>query len=158
MKNLLIIGAGGVSRVATVKCAMNSDTFSKITLASRTKSKCDEIATFIKERLGVQIETAQIDADDNAVVRTYQENRSASTLNVALPYQDLSLMDACIKAGIDYIDTANYEHPDLAKFEYKEQWARNDKFKQAGILGLLGSGFDPGVTNVFCAYAQQKFI
>ncbi|HEG3131428.1 TPA: saccharopine dehydrogenase NADP-binding domain-containing protein, partial [Campylobacter jejuni] len=127
MKNLLIIGAGGVSRVATVKCAMNSDTFSKITLASRTKSKCDEIATFIKERLGVQIETAQIDADDsNAVVELIKKTRAQILLNVALPYQDLSLMDACIKAGVDYIDTANYEHPDLAKFEYKEQWARND--------------------------------
>lgn len=109
---------------------MNSDTFSKITLASRTKSKCDEIASFIKERLGVEIQTAQIDADDSDAVVELIKNRGAILLNVALPYQDLSLMDACIKAGIDYVDTANYEHPDSAKFEYKEQWARNDNLKK----------------------------
>lgn len=156
MANLLIIGAGGVSQVATIKCAMNSDTFTKITLASRTKSKCDAIAKFIKERLGVQIQTAQIDADDtDAVVELIKKTGAEILLNVALPYQDLTLMDACIKAKIHYIDTANYEHPDTAKFEYKLQWAKDDEFKKAGILGLLGSGFDPGVTNVFCAYAQQ---
>lgn len=159
MKNLLIIGAGGVSRVATVKCAMNSDVFSKITLASRTKSKCDEIAKFIKDRLNIEIQTAQIDADDTAaVVELIKKTGAEILLNVALPYQDLTLMDACIQTNIHYVDTANYEHPDLAKFEYKEQWARNEKFKQAGILGLLGSGFDPGVTNVFCAYAQQNLF
>ncbi|QKF65358.1 saccharopine dehydrogenase family protein [Campylobacter corcagiensis] len=156
MANLLIIGAGGVSQVATVKCAMNSDTFTKITLASRTKSKCDAIAEFIKNRLGVEIHTAQIDADDtDAVVELIKKTGAEILLNVALPYQDLTLMDACIKAKIHYIDTANYEHPDTAKFEYKLQWAKDDEFKKAGILGLLGSGFDPGVTNVFCAYAQQ---
>ncbi|MDL0102145.1 saccharopine dehydrogenase family protein [Campylobacter felis] len=159
MANLLIIGAGGVSRVASVKCAMNSDVFTKITLASRTKSKCDAIASFIKERLGVSVETAEIDADNvEAVVTLIQKTGAEILLNLALPYQDLSLMDACLKTGIHYIDTANYEHPDLAKFEYKEQWARDDKFKQAGVLGLLGSGFDPGVTNVFCAYAKQNLF
>ena len=159
MANLLIIGAGGVSRVASVKCAMNSDVFTKITLASRTKSKCDAIASFIKERLGVSVETAEIDAENvEAVVTLIQKTGAEILLNLALPYQDLSLMDACLKTGIHYIDTANYEHPDLAKFEYKEQWAKDESFKKAGILGLLGSGFDPGVTNVFCAYAKQNLF
>lgn len=156
MANLLIIGAGGVSQVATYKAAKNSDVFTKITLASRTKSKCDKIAEFIKERLSVEIHTAQIDADDtDAVVDLIKKTGAEILLNVALPYQDLTLMDACVKAKIHYIDTANYEHPDTAKFEYKLQWAKDDDFKKTGILGLLGSGFDPGVTNVFCAYAGQ---
>lgn len=162
MKHLLIIGAGGVSRVATVKAAMTmkkGEAFAKITLASRTKSKCDEIAAFIKERVGVDIDTAVIDADDTAaVVRLIKEIKADLLLNLALPYQDLTLMDACVEAGIPYIDTANYEHPDTAHFEYKEQWARNDKFKGAGLMALLGSGFDPGVTNVFCAYAKQNLF
>ncbi|MGP1486013.1 MAG: saccharopine dehydrogenase family protein [Campylobacter sp.] len=156
MANLLIIGAGGVSRVATIKAAMNSDVFTQITLASRTKSKCDAIAKFISERVGVEIKTAQIDADDtNAVVALIKKTGAQILLNVALPYQDLTLMDACVRAGIHYIDTANYEHPDTAKFEYKLQWAKRDEFARAGVCALLGSGFDPGVTNVFCAYAQQ---
>lgn len=162
MKHLLIIGAGGVSRVATFKAAVamkNNDSFNKITLASRTKSKCDEIANFIFERLGVSINTASINADDSAQVASLIEKIGADLLlNLALPYQDLSLMDACEKTKISYIDTANYEHPDTAKFEYKEQWAKNEAFKNAGILGLLGSGFDPGVTNVFCAYAKQNLF
>ena len=159
MSNILIIGAGGVSQVATVKCAMNSDVFTNITLASRTKSKCDAIAKFIKDRLGVQINTAQIDADDTAaVVELIKQTKADLLLNVALPYQDLTLMDACVKAGIPYIDTANYEHPDTAKFEYKLQWAKDSDFKNAGTMALLGSGFDPGVTNVFCAYAQQNLF
>lgn len=159
MANLLIIGAGGVSRVATIKCAMNQEVFDKITLASRTKRKCDEIASFIKQRLNVNIHTAEIDADDSeAVVGLIKKSGAEILLNLALPYQDLTLMDACIRAKIHYIDTANYEHPSLAKFEYKEQWARNESFKDAGILGLLGSGFDPGATNVFCAYAQQNLF
>lgn len=156
MANLLIIGAGGVSRVATYKAAANSDVFTKITLASRTKSKCDEIANFIKQRLNVSIQTASIDADDvDKVVKLIKETKAEILLNVALPYQDLTLMDACLKAGIHYVDTANYEHPDTAKFEYKLQWEKDDNFKNAGVMALLGSGFDPGVTNVFCAYAQQ---
>lgn len=162
MKHLLIIGAGGVSRVATFKATVamkNNDGFNKITLASRTKSKCDEIANFIFERLGVSINTASINADDSAQVASLIEKIGADlVLNLALPYQDLSLMDACEKTKISYIDTANYEHPDTAKFEYKEQWAKNEAFKNAGILGLLGSGFDPGVTNVFCAYAKQNLF
>ena len=156
MARVLIIGAGGVSRVVTKKCAMNSDIFSHIVLASRTKSKCDQIANEIKESLHVNIETAAIDADDvSALVALIEKVKPALVLNIALPYQDLTIMDACIKTKVPYLDTANYEHPDLAKFEYKEQWARDNAFKEAGIMALLGSGFDPGVTNVYCAYAQQ---
>ncbi|WP_041963126.1 saccharopine dehydrogenase family protein [Sulfurospirillum cavolei] len=156
MATVLIIGAGGVSRVVTKKCAMNSDVFSHIVLASRTKSKCDQIAQEIKESLHVNIETAAIDADDvDALVALIEKVKPALVLNIALPYQDLTIMDACVKTKVPYLDTANYEHPDLAKFEYKEQWARDKAFKDAGIMALLGSGFDPGVTNVFCAYAQQ---
>ncbi len=156
MAKVLIIGAGGVSRVATKKCAMNSDIFSDITLASRTKSKCDMIAKEIKDALHVEIKTAQIDADHiDELVVLIKSVKPDLVMNIALPYQDLTIMDACAACGVDYLDTANYEHPDTAKFEYKEQWARDDKFKKAGIMGLLGSGFDPGVTNVFCAYADQ---
>ena len=156
MSHILIIGAGGVSQAATVKCAMNSDIFTKITLASRTKSKCDKIARFIKENVGVDIDTAVVDADDTAAVVELIKNIKADLLlNVALPYQDLTLMDACSQTKIPYIDTANYEHPDTAKFEYKLQWAKDGEFKTANTMALLGSGFDPGVTNVYCAYAKQ---
>ena len=156
MKTVLIIGAGGVSRVVTTKCAMNTQIFGRIILASRTKSKCDEIAAEIKERLNVNIETASVDADNvPQLLALIQKSEPDLVLNVALPYQDLTIMDACIQTGVDYLDTANYEHPDEAKFEYKLQWAKHDAFKDKGIMGLLGSGFDPGVTNVFCAYAQQ---
>ena len=156
MANVLIIGAGGVSRVATKKCAMNSDIFSDITLASRTKSKCDMIAKEIKDALHVEIKTAQVDADHaDELVALIKRVKPDLVMNIALPYQDLTIMDACAKCGVDYLDTANYEHPDTAKFEYKEQWARDEAFKKAGIMGLLGSGFDPGVTNIFCAYADQ---
>jgi len=156
MATVLIIGAGGVSRVVTKKCAMNTEVFSHIVLASRTKSKCDQIASEIKESLHVNIETAAIDADDvDALVALIEKVKPALVMNIALPYQDLTIMDACVKTKVPYLDTANYEHPDLAKFEYKEQWARDNAFKESGIMALLGSGFDPGVTNVFCAYAQQ---
>ena len=148
MSHILIIGAGGVSQAATVKCAMNSQVFTKITLASRTKSKCDKIAKFIKDKVGVDIGTAVIDADDTkAVVKLIKDIKADLLLNVALPYQDLTLMDACVEAGIAYIDTANYEHPDTAKFEYKLQWAKDGNFKSANTMALRGSGFDPGVTN-----------
>ncbi len=158
-RGILIIGAGGVSRVATIKCAMNIDTFEKITLASRTIKKCDSIAMDIKEKLGVEITTAQVDADDIIqLVNLIKEVNPKVVLNVALPYQDLAIMDACTQSGVDYVDTANYEHPDEAKFEYKEQWVRDEQFKKAGVRALLGSGFDPGVTGVFCAYAQQNLF
>ncbi len=156
MSKVLIVGAGGVSRVVTKKCAMNSGVFSEIMLASRTKSKCDQIAKEIKDELHVEIKTAQVDADSvEELVALIEKVKPDLVMNIALPYQDLTIMDACVKTKVDYLDTANYEHPDLAKFEYKEQWAKNEKFKTAGIMALLGSGFDPGVTNVFCAYADQ---
>ena len=152
----LIIGAGGVGRVVTHKCAMNVDVFGNIVLASRTKSKCDLIASEIKD---VEIATAAVDADNTEELIALIKDVDASiVINVALPYQDLTIMDACIATGVDYLDTANYEHPDEAKFEYKEQWARDNAFRKAHIMGLLGSGFDPGVTNVFCAYAQKHYF
>ncbi len=158
-KGILIIGAGGVSRVATVKCAMNIDTFEKITLASRTVSKCEAIASDIKKNQGVDIDVTSVDADSvEELVKLIEKVNPKLVLNVALPYQDLTIMDACTKCQVDYVDTANYEHPDEAKFEYKLQWARDGQFKEAGIMGLLGSGFDPGVTGVFCAYAQQNLF
>ena len=156
MSKVLIIGAGGVSRVATKKCAMNSKIFSEIVLASRTQSKCDLIASEIKESLHVEIKTAQVDADSvPELVKLIEEVKPDLVMNIALPYQDLTIMDACVQTKVPYLDTANYEHPDTAKFEYKEQWAKQEDFKKAGIMALLGSGFDPGVTNVFCAYANQ---
>jgi len=158
-KNTLIIGAGGVGNVVAFKCAMNADTFGNITLASRTKSKCDDIAKNIKEKVGVEINTAKVDADSvEELVQLIKQVNADIVINVALPYQDLTIMDACIECGVDYLDTANYEHPDEAKFEYKLQWAKDNAFKEANIMGLLGSGFDPGVTNVFCAYAQKHYF
>jgi len=159
MSNLLIIGAGGVGRVATFKAAMNNYVFKNIILASRTKSKCDEIARDIKERLGVEVKTAEIDAMNvDVTAKLIKNTKSEIVLNVALPYQDLAIMDACLKAGAHYVDTANYEHPDEAKFEYKLQWAKNEEFKKAGLMALLGSGFDPGVTNVFTAFIAQNLL
>jgi len=158
-KGILIIGAGGVSRVATTKCAMNIDTFENITLASRTLIKCEAIRDDIKKRQKVQIAVRQIDADNvPALVELIKEVNPKLVLNLALPYQDLTIMDACVETGVDYVDTANYEHPDIAKFEYKEQWAKQEDFKKANIKALLGSGFDPGVTGVFCAYAQANLF
>ena len=158
-KNTLIIGAGGVGNVVAFKCALNSETFGNITLASRTKSKCDAIAKNIEERAGVNLNTAQVDADNVAeLVQLIKQLDANIVINVALPYQDLTIMDACIECGVDYLDTANYEHPDEAKFEYKLQWAKDEAFKETNIMGLLGSGFDPGVTNVFCAYAQKHYF
>ncbi len=158
-KNTLIIGAGGVGNVVAFKCAMNADTFGNITLASRTLSKCREIADNVQKRTGVKIATAQVDADDTQeVVELIRGCEADIVINVALPYQDLTIMDACIATGTDYLDTANYEHPDTAKFEYKEQWARDEAFRKAGIMGLLGSGFDPGVTNLFVAYGLKHYF
>jgi saccharopine dehydrogenase (NAD+, L-lysine-forming) len=156
MATVLIIGAGGVGRVVAHKCVQNAQTFERIILASRTLSRCAEIQNELPRGA---IEIAKVDADNTSeVVALIKELKADILINVALPYQDLTLMDACTKAGIDYLDTANYEHPDEAKFEYKEQWARDAKFKDANVMALLGSGFDPGVTNVFCAYAQKHYF
>ena len=158
-KKTLIIGAGGVGNVVTFKCAMNATTFGEITLASRTVSKCDAIAKNVKEKTNVVIATATVDADSvSELVQLLQALKPHIVINVALPYQDLTIMDACTQCGVDYLDTANYEHPDTAKFEYKEQWKRDNQFKEAETMALLGSGFDPGVTNVFCAYAQKHYF
>ena len=158
-KKTLIIGAGGVGNVVAFKCAMNAETFGEITLASRTLSKCDTIAKNIKEKIGIELKTASVDADKvPELIELFKSIKPNIVINVALPYQDLTIMDACVACGIDYLDTANYEHPDTAKFEYKEQWARDKAFKEANIMGLLGSGFDPGVTNIFCAYAQKHYF
>jgi len=155
-KTTLIIGAGGVSRVVVHKCVQNAEVFGKIVLASRTLSKCNEIRA---ELPNADIETVALDADStDAVIALIKTIKADIVINVALPYQDLTIMDACIATKTPYLDTANYEHPDEAKFEYKLQWARDEKFKQAGIMGLLGSGFDPGATNVFCAYAQKHYF
>ncbi|MEJ2500061.1 MAG: saccharopine dehydrogenase family protein [Campylobacterales bacterium] len=156
MATVLIIGAGGVGRVVTHKCVMNRETFTKIVLASRRLESCKAIADELPKGA---VEIAQVNADSVEETAALIEKTGADiVINVALPYQDLSIMDACVKTGVDYLDTANYEHPDEAKFEYKEQWARDAAFKQAGIMGLLGSGFDPGATNVFCAYAQKHYF
>jgi saccharopine dehydrogenase (NAD+, L-lysine-forming) len=159
MSKVLIIGAGGVGGVVTHKCADDKDTFSEIVLASRTLSRCEKIQTQVRELRGREIEIAQVDADDVAqTVALIKRVQPALVINVALPYQDLPLMDACLEAGVDYLDTANYEPPDEAKFEYKWQWDYQGCFESAGIMALLGSGFDPGVTNVFCAYAQKHLF
>ena len=158
-KRTLIIGAGGVGNVVAFKCAMNTKIFGEITLASRTLSKCDHIANNIFKKMNIHIKTAQIDANMvEEMVTLFKTLQPDIVINVALPYQDLTIMDACTACGIDYLDTANYEHPDTAKFEYKEQWARDEQFKEANIMALLGSGFDPGVTNIFCAYAQKHYF
>ena len=160
MKNrVLIIGAGGVGSVVVHKCALNNKTFNHITLASRTISKCESIAKSVKDRFNIDINIKSIDANNiDKLVELINNVKPNIVINVALPYQDLTIMDACIKTGVHYLDTANYEHPDTAKFEYKEQWARDKAFKDAKIMGLLGSGFDPGVTNLFCAYAQKHYF
>jgi saccharopine dehydrogenase (NAD+, L-lysine-forming) len=135
---------------------MLPEVFGEITLASRTKSKCDAIAASVKTRTGRDIATAQVDADDPAqTAELIRKTGAKLVVNVALPYQDLTLMQACLDAGVDYLDTANYEPKDVAKFEYSWQWALQDKFEKAGLSALLGSGFDPGVTNVFTAWALK---
>ncbi|MBD3678040.1 MAG: saccharopine dehydrogenase family protein [Rhodobacteraceae bacterium] len=156
MGNVLVIGAGGVSSAAVHKMAMNPEIFTKITLASRRRFKCDDIAKSVKERTGVEIATAEVDAMDvGAVVKLIKETGAEILVNLALPYQDLKLMDACLEAGIHYLDTANYEPEDEAKFEYHWQWAYQDKFKEKGLTAVLGSGFDPGVTSVFATWLKK---
>ena len=158
-KKVLIIGAGGVGNVVAHKCAMHPEAFAEVMLASRNENKCKAIAADVKNATGRTIRTAAIDADDvKATVALIKSFGADLLINVALPYQDLHLMDACLHAGIHYVDTANYEPPHLAKFEYSWQWAYRERFEKAGLTALLGSGFDPGVTNVFCAYAQKHLF
>ena len=159
MSKVLVIGAGGVGSVAVHKMAKWPDMFSEITLASRRVAKCDAIATSVKSRTGVSITTAELDADNvEATTRLIEKTGASLVVNLALPYQDLNIMEACLAAGADYLDTANYEPLDEAKFEYHWQWAYQERFEKAGLTALLGSGFDPGVTNVFTAYIAKHHI
>ena len=159
MSRLLIIGCGGVAQVAIRKCCQNSEVFTEIMIASRTKSKCDNLKAKLEGKTSTKIETAKVDADNveelKELINAYKPD---AVLNVALPYQDLTIMDACLATKVHYIDTANYEPEDTAKFEYKWQWAYRERFEEAGITALLGSGFDPGVTSVFSAYALKHYF
>lgn len=155
MSKVMIIGAGGVGGVVAHKCAQLPEVFSEIILASRTESKCQAIA----KQLPRAIRTAQVDADNVAeLAALLKREKPTLVINVALPYQDLSIMDACLEAGVNYLDTANYEPLDTAKFEYKWQWAYQEKFEKAGLMALLGSGFDPGATNMFTAYIAKHYF
>ncbi|HHV51385.1 MAG TPA: saccharopine dehydrogenase family protein [Clostridiales bacterium] len=158
MGKALIIGCGGVASVAAHKCCQNSEVFDEIMIASRTKSKCDAL----KEKLDggkTKVTTAQVDADKvEELIPLIESFKPDVVMNLALPYQDLTIMEACLATKTNYLDTANYEPPETAKFEYKWQWAYHDKFKDAGLTALLGSGFDPGVTGVFAAYAQKHLF
>ena len=175
MSRALIIGAGGVASVAIHKCCQNSEVFSEIMIASRTKARCDAIKAELEGKTATKITTAQIDAMDvEALCALIREYKPDVVMNIALPYQDLAIMDACLECGVNYMDTANYEPEDTddpewrkvyearckeqgfsAYFDYSWQWAYMDKFKEKGLTALLGSGFDPGVTQVFCAYAKK---
>lgn len=160
MSKVLIIGAGGVGRVVVYKCAQHPEVFSEILVASRTKSKCDVIVNDVKRDTGHQnISTAAVDAENVpelvALIKSFQPKM---VIHVALPYQDLTIMEACLQTGVHYLDTANYEPKDEAKFEYSWQWAYQDRFKQAGLTAILGCGFDPGVTGVFTAYAAKHYF
>lgn len=159
MGKCLIIGCGGVAGVAIHKCCQNSEVFTEIMIASRTKSKCDALKEKLEGTTATKIHTARVDADNvDELVALINDFQPDVVLNLALPYQDLTIMDACLMTKTHYVDTANYEPPDTAKFEYKWQWAYREKFKEAGICALLGSGFDPGVTGVFSAYAQKHYF
>ncbi len=156
MSRVLIIGAGGVGAVVAFKCASVPEVFTDIMLASRRKAKCDKIAQSIG---GNRIQTAQVDADNvEEVVALINSFKPDLLINVALPYQDLSLMEACLRTKVNYLDTANYEPRDVAKFEYSWQWAFQQRYKDAGILAVLGCGFDPGVTGVYTAYAAKHYF
>ncbi len=160
MSKVLIIGAGGVGRVVTYKCAQHPEVFSEILLASRTESKCQQIADDVMRDTGfTKIQTAAVDAENVpelvALIRSFGPKM---VIHVALPYQDLTIMDACLETGVHYLDTANYEPKDEAKFEYSWQWAYHDRFKAKGLMALLGCGFDPGVTGVFTARAAKHFF
>jgi saccharopine dehydrogenase (NAD+, L-lysine-forming) len=155
MGRALIIGCGGVAGVAVHKCCQNSGVFSEICIASRTKSKCDALKAEL-DGGKTKITTARVDADHtDELIALIERYKPDAVLNLALPYQDLSVMEACLATKTDYVDTANYEPPDVAKYEYKWQWAYRERFEKAGVTALLGSGFDPGVTGVFSAYAQK---
>ena len=156
MGKVLIIGAGGVGTVVAHKVAQNPDVFTEIVLASRTQSKCDAIAKAIGDS---RIVTDRVDADKvDELVALFKKHKPDIVINVALPYQDLTIMDACLHCGVNYLDTANYEPLDEAKYEYKWQWAYRERFEQAGLTAILGCGFDPGVSGVYTAYAAKHYF
>ena len=156
MSKVLIIGAGGVATVAAHKCAQNSDVFSEIVIASRTKSKCDALAKAIGKD---NVTTDQVDADKvPELVALFKKHKPDLVVNLALPYQDLTIMDACLECGVSYLDTANYEPLDEAKYQYSWQWAYKDRFEKAGLTAILGCGFDPGVSGIFTAYAAKHYF
>lgn len=160
MSKVLVIGAGGVGSVAVHKMAQvslgNPEIFSEIHLASRTLSKCEAIAESVRKRTGVSVPTYEVDAEEiPALVRLIEKIGPRLVVNLALPYQDLAIMEGCLRTGVDYLDTANYEPREEAKFEYKWQWALHERFKQKGLMALLGSGFDPGVTSVFAMWLKK---
>jgi saccharopine dehydrogenase (NAD+, L-lysine-forming) len=155
-RTVLVVGAGGVSSVCVHKMAFNPDIFPEIHLASRTKAKCDAIAASVKQRCGREIATHEIDAEEvPAMVNLIRKTGARLVVNLALPYQDLPIMDACLEAGADYLDTASYEPKDKPCYEYAWQWAYHDRYRQAGLMALLGSGFDPGVTSVFAMWLRK---
>lgn len=159
MGKALIIGCGGVASVAIHKCCQNSDVFEEICIASRTKQKCDDLKAKLEGTTKTKITTAKVDADNvEELIALIEKEKPDVVMNLALPYQDLTIMDACLATKTHYMDTANYEPEDTAKFEYKWQWAYREWFEQAGITALLGSGFDPGVTSVFSAYALKHYF
>ena len=159
MSKVLIIGAGGVGGVVAHKAAMENNVFSDVMLASRRIGPVEKLAAEIEQMHGRKIRTAQVDADDvPALTKLIKDYQPRLVINVALPYQDLHIMDACLAADVDYLDTANYEPLDVAKFEYSWQWAYQERFARQGRMALLGSGFDPGVTNVYCAYIQKHLL
>ena len=159
MGKALIIGCGGVASVAIHKCCQNSKVFTEICIASRTEAKCRALKEKLEQTTDTRITTAQVDANDvDALIRLIQSVQPDVVLNLALPYQDLTIMDACLATKTHYVDTANYEPEDTAKFEYKWQWAYRERYEEAGITALLGSGFDPGVTGVFSAYALKHYF
>ena len=159
MGKVMVIGCGGVASVAIHKICQNSEVFSELCIASRTESKCDALKEKLQGTTKTKITTAQVDADNvEELTALIKKEQPEVVLNLALPYQDLTIMDACLAAGVHYIDTANYEPEDTAKFEYKWQWAYREKYEKAGLTALLGSGFDPGVTSVFSAYALKHYF
>ncbi len=175
MSKVLVIGCGGVASVAIQKCCQASEVFSELCIASRTKEKCDRLAAALAPITQTKITTAQVDADhSNEVATLIRSYKPDLVMNIALPYQDLSIMDACLECGVNYMDTANYEPEDTddpkwreiyenrcnekgfsAYFDYSWQWAYREKFQKAGLTALLGCGFDPGVTQAYCAYALK---
>ena len=157
MSKVIIIGAGGVGTVVAHKCAQNHDVFSEIVLASRTKKKCDAIAAALGNK--PWISTDSVDADSvEELVELFNRHKPELVINVALPYQDLTIMEACLRCGVNYLDTANYEPKDVAHFEYSWQWAYRERFEKAGLTAILGCGFDPGVSGVFTAYAAKHWF